>query len=101
MKVPPCRSSALPLPGIESGLRLPVRRQALDPALHVLRPRRHRRFGESRLAKWETVPAPSVNWDMLCQPGKGRGHMVRIHDIDRDGTFELFYRKPGALVRTP
>ncbi|MBI5388263.1 MAG: nucleoside hydrolase [Verrucomicrobia bacterium] len=48
---------------------------------------------DASLAKWEIVPAPNVNWDMLYEPGQGRGRIVRIHSIARDGTFELFYRK--------
>ncbi len=48
------------------------------------------------LAKWEIVPAPNVNWDLLYQPGQGLGRMMRVHGIDRDKTFELFYRKMAA-----
>jgi inosine-uridine nucleoside N-ribohydrolase len=53
------------------------------------------------LVKWETVPAPNVNWDMLYQPGKGRGRILRVHEIDREGTFELFYRKMAAGFTPP
>lgn len=56
---------------------------------------------EPKLVKWEVVPAPNVNWDMLYQPGQGRGRMVRIYEIDRDGTFELFYRRMTAVFGTP
>ncbi len=43
--------------------------------------------------KHEIVGAPSVNWDMRYDHKKTRGKMLRLFDIDRDGTFELFYRK--------
>ena len=52
---------------------------------------------EPGLVKWEVVPAPNVNWDMLYQPGKGRDRIVRIHDIDRDGTFALLYRRLATM----
>ncbi len=53
-------------------------------------------LAEPGLAKWEVVSAPNVHWDMLYQPGKGRGQILRVHAIDRDGTFDLFYRKMTA-----
>jgi len=34
---------------------------------------------------------------MLYQPGKGRDRIVRIHDIDRDGTFALLYRRLATM----
>jgi purine nucleosidase len=51
---------------------------------------------DPKLTQWEVVSAPNVNWDMLYQPGKGRGRILRVHEIDRDGTFELLYRKMAA-----
>lgn len=45
------------------------------------------------LVKHEVVGAPSVNWDMRYDHKKTHGKMLRLFDIDRDGTFELFYRK--------
>ena len=54
-------------------------------------------FASCCLVKWEVVPAPNVNWDMLYQPGKGRDRIVRIHDIDRDGTFALLYRRLATM----
>jgi hypothetical protein len=49
------------------------------------------------LTKWEIVSAPNVKWDMLYQPGKGRGQIVRIREINRDETFELFYHKMAVV----
>lgn len=45
------------------------------------------------LVKHEVVSAPSVNWDMRYDHKKTHGKMLRLFDIDRDGTFELFYKK--------
>jgi inosine-uridine nucleoside N-ribohydrolase len=51
---------------------------------------------EPGLVRWDVVQAPNVNWDMLYQPGQGRGRIVRIYEINRDATFELFYRRMAA-----
>lgn len=45
------------------------------------------------LSKQEVVEAPSVNWDMLYDHGRTHGKILRIHDIDRDGTFKLLSEK--------
>ena len=45
------------------------------------------------LAKAETVNAPDVNWDMLYDHKRTHGRLVRVHAIDRDGTFALLERK--------
>jgi len=51
---------------------------------------------EPSLVKAEVVTAPNVNWDMLYQPAKGQGQILRIDNIDRDGTFGLLYRKMAS-----
>lgn len=45
------------------------------------------------LVRYETVPTPTVNWDMRYDHKNAKGNMVRIHTIDRDGTFDLLERK--------
>ncbi len=50
------------------------------------------------LIKYETVSAPSVNWDMLYDHKKTHGQMIRIFSIDRDRTFDLLHRKLKAAV---
>lgn len=45
------------------------------------------------LVQSEVVAAPSVNWDMLYNHRQTHGRMLRIHQIDRDGTFALLYAK--------
>lgn len=43
--------------------------------------------------KSEVVPAPGIEWDMTYLHDKPHGQLLRIHDIDRDRAFDLFYRK--------
>jgi inosine-uridine nucleoside N-ribohydrolase len=50
------------------------------------------------LSKFETVDAPRVEWDMLYDHKRARGKMVRVHAIERDGTFDLFERKLRSHV---
>lgn len=45
------------------------------------------------LVQSEVVAAPSVNWDMLYNHRQTHGRMLRIHQIDRDGTFALLYAR--------
>ncbi len=54
------------------------------------------------LAKWEVVDAPGVNWDMNYTHDKTYGKIVRIYDIDRDGSFQLLYgRLADAFPKSP
>ena len=45
------------------------------------------------IIKSEVVDAPSVDWDYAYQHNRRHGKILRIHDIDRDRTFEMLYRK--------
>lgn len=45
------------------------------------------------LGKFETVAVPGVNWDMRYDHQRTHGRMIRIHSIDRDGTFGLLESK--------
>jgi purine nucleosidase len=53
------------------------------------------------LVRHETVPAPAVDWDLRYDHKKAKGEMIRIHSIDRDGTFDLLERKLKQAAVTP
>ncbi len=48
------------------------------------------------LVKQEVVNAPGVNWDMLYTRHKTHGKILRLSDVDRDGTFALLYQRLEA-----
>lgn len=47
---------------------------------------------DPELATWEVEPCPSIRYDQSYDfDGPDRGRILRCGDIDRDGTFRLFY----------
>ena len=50
------------------------------------------------VVKHEVVDAPSVNWDMRYDHEKTHGKILRLHDLDRDKTFEMIYQKLNPLT---
>jgi inosine-uridine nucleoside N-ribohydrolase len=51
------------------------------------------------LAKFEVVDVPRVGHDMLYDHKNTHGKMIRIHSIDRAGTFDLLERKLKEVVK--
>jgi hypothetical protein len=45
------------------------------------------------LLETEVVDVPGVDWDMWYNHIKTHGKMLRIYDIDRNGTFDLLFKK--------
>jgi inosine-uridine nucleoside N-ribohydrolase len=45
---------------------------------------------------WEEVSAPSVGWDLRYAWDSDYGRMIRVYQIDRGRTVELFYAKLTA-----
>lgn len=45
------------------------------------------------LAETEVVRTPQIDWDLRLQHTGEYGRMLRVYHIDRDGTFEMLYRK--------
>jgi purine nucleosidase len=51
------------------------------------------------LIKVEEVHAPSVDWDMSYRHNRAHGKMLRVYEIDRDGTIALLEKRLAAAAR--
>ena len=49
----------------------------------------------------EVVAAPGVDWDMRYDRRKAYGRIVRIYQIDRDRTFQIFSQRLAKLASRP
>jgi inosine-uridine nucleoside N-ribohydrolase len=52
------------------------------------------------LATWEETPVPMLGWDKSADFDADLGRMLRVSDIDRDGTFQLLFDRLQQRSRT-